>query len=323
MKRRQLLIAASTAVMAVHSHASDNVSDSTPIKLVVPYSAGGAADYVARLYAEETGKQLRRAIVVENRPGAGGAVAGAYVAREKPDGNTLLLTSVSIHAINPNMAPANYSPNKDLAPIATIGNGYTALVVGKNSKFNTLSELVSYAKANPEKLSYGSSGNGSITHLSAIYFLHATGIKTLHVPYRGNPQVMTDLIGGLLDFTMDGVWVHSVKSGNVKVLAYASPQRSPAMPHVPTIGEAGYSSYEAFAPWIGFAAPAGTPASTLEKYEKAILTVSQKPEVVKKLIEAGIQPESLGRKAMGALIQRDFNKIEETIRQLNISTAAN
>ncbi|UNV88539.1 MULTISPECIES: tripartite tricarboxylate transporter substrate binding protein [unclassified Comamonas] len=318
MNRRHWILAAASAASCL-SYASDKAADATPIKLVVPYTAGGAADYVARVYAEEMGKSLKRSIVVENRPGAGGAVAGAYVAREKPDGNTLMLTSVSIHAINPTMAPASYDPNKDLAPIAIIGNGYTALVVSKNSRFNTLSDLINYGKANPDKLSYGSSGNGSITHLSAIYFLQAAGIKALHAPYRGNPQVMTDLVGGLLDFTMDGVWITSVKGGNVKALAYAAPKRNPAMPHIPIIAESGVSNYEAFAPWIGFVAPSGTPQSTLELYEKTILEASHNPAVSKKLADAGIEPESMGRASMQKLIQRDVQRIGDTVRKLQLN----
>lgn len=284
-----------------------------PITLIVPYSPGGAADIVGRMIADKAATILGQPIIVSNRPGAGGALAGGVVAKAPPDGYTLLLTTVAIAGINPHMEKLNYSPVKDLAPVAIVATAYTTLVVNKSSPFHSVADLVAYGKRNPGKLNYGSSGKGSITDLTAELFSTAAGIRMTHVPYRGNPQVITDLVGGQIQLTFDGSWMSNVKGGLVRALAYTGPTRNSAMPDIPTMAEAGLPSYKGFEPWIGVAAPAGTPKPTLAKLTSALLKASEDPRIVAQLEARGMEPRHIGSEKMTGIIQSDYAVLGEVI----------
>ena len=287
------------------------------VTLIVPYAAGGAADVVGRMFAEKAASLLGQSMVVENRPGAGGGLAGGLVAKAKPDGYTLLLTSVAIGGINPHMSELQYAPLTDLAPVAIIGTAYTTLVVNAKSPFNSLADLLEYGRKNPGKLNYGSSGKGSITHLTAELFGKAANVSLTHVPYRGNPQVINDLVGGDIQMAFDGAWLTNVNGGLVKALAYTGKTRNTALPQVPTIGEAGVPNYQGFEPWIGIAAPAGTPDSVLNKLEKALLQASKTPELVAKLEARGMEPRSIGRQEMAEIIKNDYKVLGSVIHENN------
>lgn len=306
------------AALVLPVHAQQNSFPNRPITLIVPYSVGGAADVVARMMAEKAGELLGQPIVVANRPGAGGALAAGVVAKSVPDGYTLLLTSVAICAINPHMSQLTYSPLDDLAPVALLATTYTTLVVNASSPFNSVQELIDYARKNPGKLNFGSSGKGSITHLTGELFAMAAGIKLSHVPYRGNPQVITDLVGGQIQLAFDGAWLTNVKSGMVKALAYTGNKRFPAMPDVPTMAEAGLTQYKGFEPWTGIAAPAGTPAPVLAKLTQAMLQASNDPKIIARLEASGAEPRHIAPKEMAEISRRDYNLLGDVIKRVGI-----
>jgi tripartite-type tricarboxylate transporter receptor subunit TctC len=262
---------------------------SRPVRLVVPFPAGGSTDVVARLVAEKLSQSLGQPVVVENRAGAGGTIGSEAVAKSAPDGYTLLLGTSSTHAVAPSLYPKlGYDPVRDFAPAVLIGTATVLVLVHPSVPVRNAAELITYAKANPSKLSYGSTGNGSISHLIAEYFKSAAGIQMQHVPYKGDSPLATDLLSGQVQvaFGTAAAFLQHVQSGKLRALAITDAKPSPIAPNLPTVAET-VRDFEALQ-WFGFFAPAGTPRDVVLRMNGDINKVLQMRDVVDKLQGLGI-----------------------------------
>ncbi|GAB2895855.1 Bug family tripartite tricarboxylate transporter substrate binding protein [Paralcaligenes ginsengisoli] len=259
------------------------------IQLVVPWAPGGATDVIGRFIAKGLSERIGQAVVVNNKAGAGGNIGTTSFVREKPDGYTLLVVTSSTNAANPHLySHLGFDPKKDFAPIAYIGSIPNVLEVPKGSPFNSVGDLLIYAKEHPNKLNYGSAGVGSSQHLASSLLVHLTGIKVTHIPYKGSGPAVSDLLGKQLDFMIDTGSISQVKAGTLKALAVASKTRLTELPDVPTFAEAGVKDMYASA-WYGIAAPAGTPVKIVDELNKKINLVLKDPDINKKLEAMGVQ----------------------------------
>ena len=251
-----------------------------PIKIIVPFSPGGAVDGPTRVIANELSKRMNQGVVVENRPGAGATIGSEVVAKSAPDGYTLLLASQT-NAISATLySKLGFQPIDDFVPIGLIAREPGVLVAHPAFAAKSVAELVALAKAKPGEIHYASSGNGSGQHLFMAMFTAMAGIKLTHVPYKGSGQATTDLLGGIVPLSMPGLaaMVGHIKAGKLRALATTGSKRSAALPDVPTLAEAGITGYEAYV-WSGLLAPKGTPAPVLERLQKELAAVLETPEV--------------------------------------------
>ena len=281
-----------------------------PIKIVVPYAAGGLPDTMTRAVTPKLGEALGQAVVVENMGGAGGISGVTEVARSQTDGYTLLVADVGQIAINPHLfAKLPYDPMKDLAPVSLIGTSPLYLVAHPSVPASTLQELVAYAKAHPGKLNYGSSGIGSIHHLATEALKAGFGIDLVHVPYKGTGQSVPALLGGqvaLLYSALPSIAGH-LKDRKVKILAISSANRSRQTPEVPTVAESGIPGYD-FVAEIGLLAPAGTPREIIERLAREMAKVVKQPDVVQRFTQLGIDAVGSTPDAYGRQNKADFDK---------------
>lgn len=284
--------ACATLVMgaALTAHAADYPTG--PINMIVSFPPGNSADLVARTLAQQLEPRLGTSIVVENKGGAGGVIGMEYVTRARPDGHTFAVTSLSPVSVLPAVRKLPYDPETQLVPISLLAQGPMVIVVSKNSPFNTLQELIDYAKANPGKLNYGSLGPGTISQMTTELFAAAADIEIEEIPYKGSAQALTDLIGGQIDLLFDGnaSAMQQIKADTVKGLAVTIPQRSPFMPDTPAIAEtpiAGLQNFESQG-WMGAFAPAGTPPEVIDRLHKEIQDVLKTPEVAERYAASGL-----------------------------------
>ena len=302
MNTRMLaVVAVALALALAASLATAQGWPSKPIKVIVPFSAGGSTDTVARIVSERLTARLGQPAIVENRVGAGGAVGTEAAAKSPPDGYTLLVGTSSTMAIIPHLyrKPA-YDPARDLTPVTLLGTADIMIVVNSQVPARTVKELIAYAKANPGKLTYASGGNGSISHLLGEYFKSMAGVDLLHVPYKGDAQMVTDLIGGQVSmaFGTAVAFLPHVKTGKVIALAVTNPKRSTTQKDLPTVSEAGVPGYEAVQ-WFGIAAPAGTPKEIVQRLHAELKGILAAPEVRARFAELGFDvvanaPEEFG-----------------------------
>ncbi|QIL80722.1 tripartite tricarboxylate transporter substrate binding protein [Diaphorobacter sp. HDW4A] len=258
-----------------------------PIRLVVPWAPGGATDVIARVIGQRIGQELGQSVVVDNKPGAGGNIGTALFVREKADGYTLLMGTSSTNAVNPSLyARLPFDAKKDFAPVAFIATVPNILVVPASSSFKTYADVLKAAKEKPGKLTYGSAGNGSSQHLAGSMLMKATGLKMVHVPYKGSGPAASDLIAGHLDLMIDTGSMPHIKSGNLHALGVASQKRIPALPDVPTFAELGVPNFNASA-WYGIMAPAGTPEPIITKLNVTINKILKEPAIIKRLHDFG------------------------------------
>lgn len=265
-----------------------------PVTLVVPFPAGSTTDLVGRILSDELGKSLGQTVVVENRGGAGGTIGTEAVARAAPDGHTILMGTIGTHSINPAVyAKINYDPIADFAPVIQFGTAPNVLVVNPSLPVKNVKELIAYIRANPGKVNYGSSGNGTSNHLSGAMFVARNGLTAQHLPYRGGAQAITDLLRGEVQF----MFYHylpllpHIKEGKLRAIAITSAKRIDALPEVPVMKEAGMDDFEVSA-WFGVWAPAKTPADVVGKLNTIINGIIKSPEVKKSLEMQGIDPVS-------------------------------
>ena len=290
-RRRGLQALAAAALLAVGTGTAlaQNSYPDKPITMIVPFSAGGTTDILARIVGQALNTELGQSVIIDNRPGAGGNIGGQAAARAAADGYTLFMGTVGTHAINAALyKKMPFDPIKDFAPLSRVANVPNLLVAHPSQPFKTVKEMIDYAKANPGKLNFGSSGSGSSIHLSGELFKSMTGIDMVHVPYKGSAPAVTDLLGNQIGIMFDNMpsAIQHVRSGKLRPIAVTTAKRSPELPDVPTVAEAGVPGYEATS-WFGLWVPAKTPVDIQKKLHTAIAKVLKDPAVIKKINDQG------------------------------------
>ena len=290
-----------------------------PVRIMVGANAGGGTDIIARVLAEKYQAALGQPFVVENRPGASNTIAADLTAKAAPDGYTLLLATNTGQAIAPHLIKLSFDTNKDLIPIALIVTVPNVLVVAPNVQANNVKELIAQMKAKPEAFSYGSSGVGSTQHLAGEAFNLAAGTKALHIPYKGSAQALADLSGGQIQMNFDTTSsaMAFIKGGKVKALAVMSPQRTPELPDVPTLAEAGLPGVE-MTTWYGLFVTAGTPKEVVNRIYAETIKVLQLPDVQKRLIALGGEPGKLTQEQFAAQVKSDYERFGRLIKDANV-----
>ncbi|WP_370623151.1 Bug family tripartite tricarboxylate transporter substrate binding protein [Polynucleobacter sp. UK-Mo-2m-Kol15] len=260
------------------------------IRLVVPFATGGTSEIVARSVASGLSASLGQSVYVDNKPGGAGNIAMEEVKRANPDGYTLMLGHVGTLAVNPALFGKKlpYDPNKDFAPVTLVAKVPNVIAVSEKSPNKTLADFVADAKKNPGKINYGSAGNGSAGHLAMEYFSSEAGIDLVHVPYKGSGPMLTDLIGGQIQATFNGLpsLMGQIKGGTLRPLAVGSADRSRVLPNVPTLSESGYKGFET-SQWYGIIVPAGTPQPIIDKLQREIAKTLKSKEDSKRMLEDG------------------------------------
>ncbi|UIF91578.1 tripartite tricarboxylate transporter substrate binding protein [Cupriavidus sp. UYPR2.512] len=293
-----------------------------PIKLIVPYAAGGTTDIIARIVGTRLGPVLGQPVVVENRPGAGGAVGSAYAAKQPADGYTLVMAVESSHAVNPNVyLKTAYDPVRDFAPVSNLADVPNVLVVNPAFPVTDLQSFIRLLKANhPGKYSFGSSGNGGLSHMNGELFMNATGTRMLHVPYKGLGPALNDAVAGQIQVVFDNIPSSSglIQGGRLKPLAVAAKQRLKVLPNVPTYSEAGLPAMNNPS-WFGLGAPAGTPAAILDKLNHAVRQVLAEPEVIAAIEKQGAIPAPTSRKAFGDLIRAQNAHWKQVVEDIHFT----
>ncbi|VCU68582.1 Tripartite tricarboxylate transporter family receptor [Pigmentiphaga humi] len=287
MKTKWQYLAAVAALMAAGS--AQAAWPERPITLVVPFAAGGNTDSIARISAEWLTAQLKQTVVVDNKPGANGAIAADYVARAKPDGYTLFMATLPQMAIVPYLQKVTYDPVKSFEPVSIVATNEFALAVSKNFPAKTLPEMVSYIKANPGKVAYASAGSGSVSHLTMAMFVKRAGLSMIHAPYRGGAPAMADVIGGQVPMYFGNVAeaLPYSKTDKVNVIAVSGDKPAPDLPDVKTVAEQGYPGFSTQT-WNGIAAPAGTPKEVIDRIAGSLAQAGKDRAFGAKLAAIGV-----------------------------------
>ena len=311
------LVLTATAFVALCSSAAwAQDYPSRPVRVVVPFSPGGAVDGPMRVIAQELSKRLGQQVIVDNKPGAGATIGTDVVAKASPDGYTLLLASQT-NAISATLYPKlPYDPIEDFAPISLIGREPGVLVVHPSLPVRTFQEFVAYVKERPGQIDYASSGNGSGQHLFVALLASMTGMKMNHVPYRGSGQATADLLGGQVQVSIPGTagMVGHIKAGKLRALAVTGAKRSPQLPDVPTVMESGVPGYEAYV-WMGLLAPKGTPAPIIDKLFRELTQVLATSEVKTYMASAGIEIVGSTPSEFGAFFRSERELWAKVIRE--------
>jgi tripartite-type tricarboxylate transporter receptor subunit TctC len=314
-----LVVALGIALVGAAGIARGQAYPDHPVRLIVPFQAGGAVDATSRIVAEKLAENLRQPIVIENRVGAGGTIGSSQVAKSPPDGYTLLFAVLGPIGLAPSLyAKLPYDPVADFAPVALIASYPNTLLISRGAPFKSVKELIAAARANPGGISYATGGSGTILHLSAELFSKMAGIKMTHIPYKGGLAAMPDVLAGRVPilFANIGLAVPLVNSDKVAVLASTATEKSrfSLLPNVPTLAEAadlkGYETYD----WFGILAPVGTPQAVVTHLNRSEAQVLNIPEVKKKLADQGAQIESRTPAEFGEFIRAEIAKWAEVIR---------
>ena len=308
--------AAAMAFSLVPAIAAAQAWPSKPVKIIVPFAAGGATDVVARLLAQKLTDSWGQTVVVENRAGAGGNIGGDVVAKSPADGYTLLMTSGSIVTANPYIYKTMpFDAARDLMPITNVATGPQVIVVNPNVPAKDLRELIALAKASPGKVNFGSAGVGTQTHLAAENFLYSAGVDMTHVPYKGESAAITDLMGGQIQLATPnlGAAINLIKEGKLRALAVTSKERSAQLPDVPAAAEVlpGFEN----AGWFGLMAPAGTPPEVIEKIYRDSAKVLLSEEFRGKLTQQGMMPVANSPADFGAAIREESARWAKVVQQ--------
>ena len=317
MKRRHLLITTALLPTWAWSQAYPN----KPIRIIVPFPAGGATDLFARVLSQKLGEKLGNSVVVENKPGAGGTIGAEMVAKSAPDGYSLLLATTSTHAIAPSLnAKMPYDVVRDFSPIVHVGNAPSIMLVPNNSPAKTVKEWIDLAKKNPGKLNYASSGNGTIVHLTTELFKSQAGLFILHIPYKGTALAIPDLVSGNVDVMFDSLptGLPHVKEGRLRALGVTTAKRSSLVPDLPAIAETlpGFESNT----WFGLYGPKGLPQDVLEKINKAVNLALADGDVKEKLSRLGIEPVGGTSQQFAAMAKQDKEKWHRIITERKIAS---
>jgi tripartite-type tricarboxylate transporter receptor subunit TctC len=315
----RLIMAALAAAFAA-SAAHAQTYPTKPVHVIVPFTPGSATDVVARTVAQALSTRMGQVFVVENRPGAGGTIGANLVAKAAPDGYTLLVNS-SGHTVNPSIYPSiPFDTAKDLAGISLLAEQPNILVVAPSKGWKTAGDLVKAAKAEPGKLTYASAGAGSATHMNAEKFRVSAGIDTMHIPYKGTPEALTDTMNGRVDYFFAPVIaaLPMVRDNRVTALAVGSAKRASVLPDVPTTEEAGYSG-SAYNFWVGMLAPAGTPPAIVEQLNKEVTAALASPEVKDRLAALGADAAPMPAADFDKMIAQELKDNAQLVKQAGIT----
>ena len=312
---RRLVLALSLATLSAGAFAQ--AWPARPIRIVVPFPAGGGTDTIAREMSQRVAAATGWTFVIDNKPGAGGNLGVDAVAKSPADGYTLVIGQTSNLAINPTLyAKMPYDSQKDLAPIVVLANAPLVMVTGMSTPLKTLGDAVGMAKAKPGALNFASPGNGTVAHLTSVMFQKAAGIQTQHIPYKGAAQALTDVIGGSVELYMSSVptLIGQIRNNKLRALAVTSAKRVDDLPNVPTINESGYSGFDAVT-WFGLLAPAGTPKDVIAKLNSEFNKALQNPELRKKLGDEGADPAGGTPEQFAALIKDDIPRWGKVVKE--------
>jgi tripartite-type tricarboxylate transporter receptor subunit TctC len=324
MQRRQLMVtlwlAGCALGMAPQVQAQAPHYPTKPVRLIVPFPAGGATDLFARTLSQKLGEKLGQSLVVENRPGAGGTLGSDLAAKASPDGYTLLLATSSTHSIGPNLNPRMpYDAVKDFTPISQVGNAPSIMLVPNSSPAKTVKEWIEYAKKNPGRLNYASSGNGTIVQLTAELFKAQADLFVVHIPYKGTALAIPDLVSGKVDVLFDSLptGLPHVRDGRLRALGVTTLKATPLAPGVPPIADVlpGYESNT----WFGLFGPKGLPADVVSRVNTAANQVLQDPEVIDKLQRLGIEPVGGMPAQFTAMLAKESVKWKKIISERKIT----
>lgn len=315
---RKILLTLATALAAVHVHAAPYPE--RPITLVNPYAAGGPADVVARGLARGLEQRLGQPVVVESKVGGGASIGTGFVARAKPDGYTLLLGTSAGHVVTPLMRKTSYDGVKDFAFCSVVAVQPIMLAVNPTRGITTLAQLIERAKAEPGKLSYGSAGVGGATHLGAELFQQAAHIQLNHIPYAGAAPAINDAVGGQIDLVMLNLSASLafIRQGRLLPLGYAAAQRSPLLPDVPTLDEAGVHGAQ-FATWYSLAAPAGTPPAIVQRLSDTVRDVNKDPDYRRLMRDQAIELMALSPQDAQAYVEKDRAEMRTLLDRLGLA----
>jgi tripartite-type tricarboxylate transporter receptor subunit TctC len=317
LPRRAAIAACALALAAPAAFAQ--AWPSKPVRFIVSFPPGGAADQIARAISQPLQEALGQPVIVENRAGANGNIAGDYVVKQPADGHTLLMSSGGTVSINPHLYPKMpFDPVKDLVPVAAAARVLVYLEVNPKLNVNSAKDFLAYLKANPGRLTYGSPGNGSSPHLAAEMMKSQANLFATHIPYRGAAPAMQDLLGGQIDFMFDpGIGLQHVKAGKLKLLAVGSPKRSPQFPDVPTMEEAGLKGFDADT-WFGFYAAAGTPQPVITRLNTEINKILRSPQFGERMVAIGGVPAPMSPADFATRSQIDSVRFGALIKARNI-----
>ncbi len=291
MQRRTFTaaIAGTAATLAVPTLRAQSLP-AGPVRIIVGFAPGGGTDILARVIGQKLGDMWKTQVIVENKAGASGTIAADYVAKQPADGNVLLMAHINSQAITPGLQKVNYDPAKDFTPIVLVGVTPNLLICNESQPAKTVKDLVELCRANPGRVSFGSAGTGSAQHLALEMFMLAAKVKAIHVPYKGSGPMLTDLIGGTIQYSFDTMTAATphVKSGKAIAIAQTRLNRVPAYPNVPTMAESGFPGFEATT-WYGLAGPAKMPLAMAKRMNEDINKVMLMPDVMEKLAASGAQ----------------------------------
>jgi tripartite-type tricarboxylate transporter receptor subunit TctC len=318
MQRRTFMTGVAASMALPMARAADSLP-TQPVRIIVGFAPGGGTDLLARVVGQKLAEMWNTTVIVENRAGASGVIAADYVARQPGDGTVLHMAHINSHAIVPNLQKVNYDPIKDFQPIAMVGVTPNLLVCGQMQPAKTVKDLVALCKANPGKISFGSAGTGSAQHLALEMFMLQAGVKAIHVPYKGSGPMLTDLIGGQVQYSFDTMTAATphVKSGKAVALAQTRLKRAAGHPNVPTMAESGFPHYEATT-WYGLVGPGKMSPGLARRMNEDVNKALVMPDVIEKLDVSGAEDGGGSPEKMHEFMQTELVKWAKVIKDANV-----
>ena len=312
-------IAAFLFALAMSGLAAAQSWPSRPVRMIVPFPAGGPTDVLTRALAEKLSAALGQAVIVDNKPGAGGTIGSDFVAKSAPDGYTLLMATGSTHSVGPYLSKVPYDPQKDFTPIIYVGKATNILLVSPVLGVNNVRELIELAKKNPGQLNYSTSGIGSVAHLTSEMFAAMAGIKIVHVPYKGTQLSIPDLMSGQIAMLFDNVLTAKphVEGGKLKGIAISSRERSSLVPGIPTVSESGLPGFDSWN-WFGVFGPAGTPPAVVERVNAELNRLVSDAAIKERFAQLGFETTGGTPADFAAVVQSEARKWSQVIREANV-----